>query len=137
MSAVDIAVPRLKINEGYRSHVYNDTLGHPTIGYGCNLDAGITQTAAEALLCAQTADIAKALSGYWWAGGLDDARMSVVLEIAFNAGLGGLLHFPKMLAAIGAKNWQTAHDELLNSDAAHMLPVRYTLLAQILLTGVA
>lgn len=137
MSAIDFALPRLKVNEGYRSHVYPDTRGHPTIGYGCNLDAGITQTAAEALLRAQVADIAKTLSGYWWAGGLDDARLSVVIEMAFNDGLSGLLHFPLMIAAIGRKDWQTAHDELLNSDAAHMLPVRYNALAQILLTGEA
>ena len=135
MSAVDIAIARLKTDEGFRSTVYLDTANHRTIGYGFNIDAGITQTAAAALLAAQTEDLAQTLGGYWWAAGLDDARMSVVVEVAFNDGVSALLHFPKMLAALGAKNWQSAHDELLDSDAARELPIRYNALAQILLTG--
>jgi|HubBroStandDraft_6_1064221.scaffolds.fasta_scaffold225558_3 lysozyme len=136
MSAVDLAIARLKTDEGFRATKYLDSVGKLTIGYGFNIDAGITQTAAEALLSAQTAALAKTLATYWWAAGLDDARLSVVVEMAFNDGLNGLLHFPLMLGAIGRKDWQSAHDECLNSDAAHMLPTRYNALAQILLTGV-
>ena len=135
MSAADLAVARLKTDEDFRAMMYTDTTGHRTIGYGFNIDAGITQTAAQALLAAQTADLAQTLGGYWWASGLDDARLSVVIELAFNLGTSGLLHFPLMLSAIGKKDWQGAHDQLLNSDAAHLLPVRYASLAQILLTG--
>jgi len=137
VSAVEIVVPRLKVNEGFRANVYIDTTGHKTLGYGFNVDAGITQTAAEALLIAQAQDLARTLKAYWWAGGLDDARLSVLIEVAFNVGLAGLLHFTKCLTAIGHKDWQGAHDELLDSDAAHLLPRRYDGLAQILLTGVA
>lgn len=137
MSAVDIAIPRLKINEGFRANAYLDTTGHRTIGYGFNLDAGITQTAAEALLRAQAEDIAQTLSGYWWASGLDDARLSVLIEVAFNVGVAGLLHFVKCLTAIGHQDWLNAAGELLNSDAAHLLPSRYHALSQILLTGSA
>ena len=135
MSATDLAVARLKTDEGFRATRYLDSVGKETIGYGFNINAGITQAAAQALLNAQVAALAEALGGYWWAAGLDDARMSVILDVAFNDGLNGLLHFVKCLSAIGAKDWQTAHDELLNSDAAHLLPVRYAALAQILLTG--
>lgn len=137
MSAVDLVIPRLKVDEGFRAAKYVDTAGHLTIGYGFNVDAGISQYAAAALLQAQAQERASALGGFWWAQGLDDVRMSVVLEVAFNDGLNGLLHFPKMLAAVGAKNWQVAHDELLDSDAARELPGRYKALAQILLSGVA
>lgn len=135
MSAVDLAVSRLKVDEGFRSQAYRDTVGKLTIGYGFNIDAGITQTAAAALLAAQAQEIATTLSTYWWASGLDDARLSVLVELGFNLGVTGLLHFPKMIAAIGAKDWRTAHDELLDSDAAHMLPTRYAALADILSTG--
>jgi lysozyme len=136
MSALDFAIARLKTDEGFRAAAYRDTVGKLTIGYGFCVDAGISQFAATALLAAQAQERAQALAGFWWAKGLDDARMSVVIEVAFNDGLNGLLHFPKMLAAIGAKNWQAAHDELLDSDAARELPTRYKALAQILLTGV-
>lgn len=137
MSAVDLAVAREKPAEAFRAHKYPDSRGFETIGYGFNVDAGISLYAATALLVAQTQERADALAGFWWAKGLDDARMSVIIEVAFNGGVSGLLHYPKMLAAVGAKNWQAAHDELLDSDAARELPKRYQALAQILLSGVA
>lgn len=136
MSAVELAVAREKPSEAFRSKKYLDPRGFETIGFGFNIDAGISLYAASALLTAQTQERADALQGFWWAQGLDDARMSVVIEVAFNGGVEGLLHYPKMLAAVGAKNWQAAHDELLDSDAARELPNRYAALAQILLTGV-
>jgi GH24 family phage-related lysozyme (muramidase) len=137
MSAVDIAEKRAEPSEGFRSMKYLDTRGNESIGIGFNIAAGISLRAARALFREQLAERADALAGFWWAKGLDDARMSVVIEIAFNDGVSALLHYPKMLAAIGAKNWQAAHDECLDSDAARELPPRYKTLAQILLTGVA
>ena len=137
MNALDLAVARLKVNEGFRANLYIDTTGHQTLGYGFNVQAGITEPAAAALLSAQTETIAASLGGYWWASGLDEPRLSVVIELAYNLGTAGLLHFVKFLSALGTKDWQTAHDELLNSDAARMLPARYGRLAQIILNGVA
>lgn len=144
MSAVDLALTRLTSEEGKRKFAYNDATGKTvtcrpqgnlSIGIGVNLETGLDDAEIDFLLRHRLESGAAQLTGYWWTTGLDDARYSVVLDIAYNAGLAGLLHFPKMLAAIGKKDWQTAHDELLNSDAAHMLPARYNALAQILLTG--
>ena len=135
MAASDIAATRLTGEEGFRSKAYRDTVGKLTIGYGFNVDAGITEPVARALLTAQLAEIDRALSAYGWYKALDDVRASVLLDVAFNVGVGGLLHFPKMIAAIAARNWVTAHDELLDSDAARMLPSRYKPLAETLLNG--
>ena len=135
MTCVDLALPRVKAAEGFRSSKYLDTVGKITIGYGFNVDAGITEPAAAALLTAQLYEIENELSKFWWAFGLDDVRMSVVLEVAFNVGSSGLLHFVNMLAAIGKKDWHTARDELLDSAAAKMLPARYGKLADILESG--
>ena len=135
MSVVDLAVARLRVAEGFRPHVYRDTVGKQTIGYGFNVDAGISEYAADALLVAQTEERETELKEYWWAAGLDDVRMSVIVEIAFNSGTVALLHFVKMLSAVGAKNWEEAKAELLDSDAARQLPARYAKLAQIMLTG--
>jgi lysozyme len=137
VSAVDLAVARLKIEEGYRGLVYKDPVGKLTIGYGCNLDAGITPYAASALLTAQVESIALRFSTIPWFMGLDEVRASVLIDLAFNLGVGGLSDFPKMLLALGKQDWTTAHAELLDSDAARQLPTRYGELAQILLTGVA
>lgn len=136
MPAVDLAVTRLQKEEGFRPSLYLDTTGHQTIGYGFNVQAGMTQTQALALLNAQVLELDDALSRYWWWTSLDAVRASVILDLAFNLGLNGLLHFPNMLSAIGVQDWITAHDELLDSDAARLLPARYGALAETLLNGV-
>lgn len=137
MTAIDLAVARSKVNEGFRANVYIDTTGHRSLGYGFNIDAGITEPAAAALLRAQIEAIAGTLGPMWWAEGLDDTRLSVVLELALNLGIHGLLNFVNMLSAIGKHDWQTAHDALLDSQAARQLPTRYQALALILLNGSA
>lgn len=135
MSAVDFALPRLKNEEGFRSRLYRDTKGKQTIGYGFNVDAGISQRAAEALLIAQAQERHEALMAYPWYAALDPVRQSVVLDVSFNAGVDGLLHFVHMIAALARKDWTEAKAELLDSDAARDLPNRYEPLADILEKG--
>ena len=136
-TAVTLSIGRLMADEGFRAHVYTDTKGHQTIGYGLNLDAGISEAAARALLNFQARDLYAQLAAYWWWDKLDPIRASVLVQMAFNMGISGLLHFPKMLAAIGKQDWQEAAAELLNSEAARDLPARYDRLATTLRTGTA
>jgi lysozyme len=137
MSAIDLAVARLKVDEGFRATTYVDTRGNMSVGYGCNLDVGLTQYAASALLTAQATECANSLATYTWANGLNDVRASVLIELAFNLGISGLMNFQRMIAAIRSGDWQSAHDQLLDSDAARELPARYGMLADLLLTGVS
>lgn len=133
MSAVEMALPRLRTEEGFRATAYKDTRGYLTIGYGFNIDGGISQFAASALCQAQAGEIHQMLLRYPWYAGLDEPRQSVCLDIAFNGGLHGLLNFPGMIAALGRKDWPAAAAEchVTNPELAG----RYTALAQILLTG--
>jgi len=133
VNAVDLALPRLKNEEGFRATKYTDTQGHTTIGYGFNIDAGITQYAAAALLNAQAAERHNALLAYSWYSGLDPVRQSVCLDIAFNGGLHGLLEFPHMIAALCRQDWASAAAECKVTNPE--LAGRYEKLAQLLLTG--
>jgi lysozyme len=135
MSAIDIALPRLETEEGFRATAYSDTGGHTTIGFGFNVDAGISEFAAGALLTAQLQELHRQLLALPWYAALDDVRQSVCLDIAFNAGLPGLLHFPRMIAALERQDWAAAATEcqVQNPELAH----RYADLAQILFTGVS
>jgi lysozyme len=135
MSAVDLAMPRLKTEEGFRAAVYRDTKGLQTIGYGFCVDRGITLRAAEALLIAQAGECHDQLMAFPWYANLDDARRSVLLDLAFNNGLHGLLAYVHMLAAVGRKDWADARAELLDSQAARELPNRYKPLADLLEKG--
>ena len=146
MNATDIAVNRLITEEGYRQYPYNDATGSRVSCLpggnlswliGLNLETSGSIELAKVIVQYLVNKLNEQFKVFWWYGALDDARLSVIIDLAFNMGMNGLLHFPKMLAAIGAQNWQSAHDELLDSDAARMLPKRYQALAQILLSGIA
>lgn len=130
VTAVDLALPRLKIEEGFRAHPYKDTQNHLTVGYGCNLDEGITPYAGAALLTAQAEERHARLMKLPWYAVLDEVRQSVCLDIDFNA---GLLSFPHMIAALSKQDWAVAAAEcgVTNPELAS----RYTRLAQLLLTG--
>ena len=132
MSAVDIALPRLQTEEGFRALPYKDTQGHTSVGYGFNVDAGISRAAAAALLAAQAAETHQGLLKFPWYANLDDVRQSVVVDIAFNNGISGLLHFPALIAALGRQDWVSAQTEchVQNPELAG----RYTALGQMLLT---
>jgi lysozyme len=136
MSAADLAIARLITEEGYRQHVYKDTQGHPSIGYGLNLDAGIDRELAMVILGVLVKRIDAQLAAYWWYPKIDAIRQSVFVDVAYNCGVPGLLHFVHCINAAAAGNWQEAHDALLNSDAARLNVARYQHLAQVLLTGV-
>lgn len=135
MSAVDIAMPRLKTEEGFRSRAYKDIYGKTTIGYGFNVDAGISPFAAAALIQAQAEELHQALLQLPWYSTLDEPRQSACLDIAINEGLGGLLGFPQMIAALDHKDWAVAATECHVADPK--LDARYAVLAKVLLTGVA
>lgn len=133
MTTVAIALPRLQIEEEFSPHLYIDTEGRRTIGYGFNLDAGISRAAALALLTAQANELDTALQAYPWYAALDPVRQSVCLDIAFNAGLNGLLRFPLMIAALTVKDWADAAAQCRVSNPE--LTSRYEKLANLLLTG--
>ena len=133
MSAIDITLPRVKMEEGFRGTSYKDTEGHTTIGYGFDVDAGITEPEAAALVLAQLEERHNALLAFTWYRQLDDVRQSVCLDMSFNLGLNGLLGFPHMIAALERQDWSSAATECHVNNPE--LTGRYAKLAQMLLTG--
>jgi lysozyme len=132
-TAIEIASPRLQVDEGFRAHQYLDTEGNPTIGYGWNISAGITQYCALALLDAQLEELHAELVKFSWYAGLDPVRQSVPLEIAFNAGLHGLLGYPHMISALSIHDWTGAATHCTTNNPR--LKNRYETLSRILVTG--
>jgi len=119
--------------EGFRAKAYVDTNGHQTIGYGFNIDAGISRLAAERLARAQAEELDASLTAFPWYAALDYVRQSAVLDMAFNLGMGGLLRFPNMIAALTRKDWAAAAKECHVKDPK--LAKRYERLAYILEHG--
>lgn len=82
---------------------------------------------------AQTA-AAQVIGTSCWAS-LSEPRQAVLTDLAFNIGEARLAGFHYTLIAIRAKNWQMAHDELLDSAYAKQVKTRATTNATVLLTG--
>lgn len=135
-------------DEALRTFPYDDATGKPlqpgdrlvgklTIGIGHNLtDNGLPLPIIEDLYEHDVAATLGALAFRLpWFPALDPMRQRALVNVAFNVGVGGLLGFRKMLAALAQQDYETAADELLDSDAARKLPARYRRLAQMIRTG--
>lgn len=143
MNAVDIVAARLTVEEGFKAFPYDDATGqlvkapqgNLTQGYGCNLSAGWSKGLAICVMHYQLQDIETQLIPYSWYQNTDPIRQSVLLDIGFNAGINGLLHFPHMLAAFDIKDWQAASEQCEVADQK-LNSSRYAPLRKIILAGV-
>ncbi len=111
---------QIKADEGIRLHPYADTAGKQSIGYGRNLtDNGIDIDEAEAMLDKDLAKLIVAVPLRWSPfTTLDNVRQTVILNIAYNAGVNGLMLFRHMLAACARGDFETAAAEIRNSQLA-------------------
>lgn len=123
--------------EGLRLKPYTCPAGHLTIGYGHNLENGITADMAEYML---RRDIALAQMEVGaklpWASQLDEVRQFVLIDMCFNMGLSKLLTFKKFLAALQQRDYVTAAQEMLNSRWAKQVARRAGELAEMMKKGV-
>ena len=140
-----IAGPMVERDEGCRLVAYPDPLsgGEPwTIGYGCT-GPGIgpgavwSQDEAQMALTSRLKAIVAGLDGAipWWRG-LMAPRAAVLVDMAFNLGVEGLLAFHNTLCAVRQGNWLTASADMLLSRWAQEVPDRAERLAAQMRTGV-
>ena len=126
----------LEQQEGFRRKPYRDSRGFLTIGFGANLDAGITREQARALMQCQLDANEPALLAFPWFAGLDPVRRSVIENMAYNMGVGGVLTFTDMIAAIEAKDWPEAARQMRASKwAVQVGKDRVDVLSDIMETG--
>jgi lysozyme len=128
---------QLKRDEGLRLKPYRDSVGKLTIGYGRNLDDnGVTEEEAAGLLYNDIVTAKQSLAKHLpWFMQLDDARRGVLINMAFNLGIWGLLSFKKFLASIQSGDYATAKAEMLNSRWAEQVGARAQRLAIQMETG--
>lgn len=144
MTRVDITSIRLQAEEGVRAFAYNDATGkrvtcqpggNLSIGIGVDLETGLDTDEIAWLLAHRLGKTDAALSQYAWYPALDEPRGSVFLDVAFNAGVAGLLHFTNTIHFATIQDWPNCSAALLDSLAAKQAPNRYAALSQIILTG--
>jgi len=109
-------ISSIKRHEGYRSHAYRDSVGVLTIGYGLNLDDGISEQLAEKILILILKERQETLSSLFpfWKE-LTPARQDVFLNMAFNMGIPRFLGFRRMLSAAASNDIAGVCREMRNS----------------------
>lgn len=128
---------QLRLHEGERLKPYRCTAGKLTIGVGRNLeDRGITAQESAMLLANDIArEEAELMRALPWVGQLDEVRQRVLLDMAFNLGLAGLLGFKNTLAAIQAGDYQRGATMMLDSRWARQVGGRAERLSRMMATG--
>jgi lysozyme len=130
-------IRQIELHEGLRLKPYRCTAGKLTIGVGRNLeDRGITLAEARILLANDLADVRNGLlNALPWVGNLDEVRQRVLVDMAFNLGLQGLLEFKRTLAAVKGGQYQQAATMMLQSRWAKQVGQRAERLARMMVTG--
>lgn len=137
-------VKHLEVDEGFRAFPYDDLTGQPvhapqgkiTIGIGLNLEAGIDYQEAVYLALNRMKRIDKELLFRLpFYDRLDNVRRYVLINIVFNVGINGFMKFKRLIDAMACGNYESASDEIMDSNAARQLPARYNRLATMMQIG--
>ena len=137
----DNIIRSLRGEEGEVLHEYKDHLGYSTIGVGRLIDkrkgGGITAEEAAYLLGNDVDKVVTQLNSRlpWWTK-LDDARQGVLVNMAFQMGVDGLLGFKNTLKMIEAGQYESAARGMLQSKWAQQTPSRAKRMAEQMRTGV-
>jgi lysozyme len=127
-------------DEDEKLYGYLDSKGYMTIGVGHLIDRRrggyiprrISRELLDIDIADKTQDVIAALP---WVAQLDEARKAVLIGMAFNLGVEGLLEFHRMLAAIQAKDWVTAQKECADPNYVKDVGERAIRYGKQLLTG--
>ena len=131
------ALEQIMRDEGFRSKPYVDSVGKITVGYGINLDNDpLSEAEGQMLTEGRVRKLIEQLSAQLpWTNDLDDARMGVLTNMAYNLGMGGLLGFKKTLALVQERNYEQASVEMLDSKWADQVGARAQRLSVQMRTG--
>lgn len=121
-------------------HAYSDHLGYLTIGIGRLIDkrkgGGISKEESAYLfhndLDRKLTEVRKRLP---WLDRLDEARQGVLVNMAFQMGVDGLLGFKNTLAMVERGDYKAAAKGMLNSLWATQTPERAKRLSDQMRTG--
>lgn len=115
-NVVTRALENIRIYEGYRSHMYKCPAGANSIGYGFNLDKGMSEAEAEALAWVGLMTCYNGLmQTYAIFTQLPEVIQEVLLDMGYNMGLSKLLGFKRMWLALYEQDYLSASLEILDS----------------------
>ncbi len=141
---------QLILHEGLKLNAYKCPAGKWTIGVGRNLEAnplskdevlevlkevGITEEIAIRWLEKKIRQVKRQLANYEWYTSQSEIRRRVLIDMAFNLGVTGLLSFQNMIGALEVGNYEAAAKEMLESRWAEQVGKRAERLALMMETN--
>ena len=130
MSLID----NLKESEGFRARVYKCTEGYDTIGYGFAIkDLVMDEDICDMILERKISKLVKRLGDrlpYLYTVPVE--VHDVLVEMAYQMGVSGLLKFKKTLMYVETKDYKDASVEMLDSRWAKQTPNRAKKLSDIM-----
>ncbi len=140
---IKAAVEELKRSEGWRSKPYLCSLGYPTVGWGFRIGPQgadvkqyqfvLPQSVGDLWLTELAQQCAEAIKPHL--AGLSEPRQVVLVCMAYQLGVAGLLGFKNMLAATASGDYKKAAAEMLNSRWARQTPNRAQRMAKQMESG--
>ena len=103
-------IENIKESEGFVEHVYNDSLGIPTIGYGFAIkDLILDEDLASEILVRKVRDLVARVDRKfdWFVTAHDDVK-EVVVEMCYQIGLSGFSKFKKTISYLEKENYLEA-----------------------------
>lgn len=127
----------LILHENLKLKPYRCTAGKLTIGVGRNLEQkGISRQEALMMLRNDIAEAQEALArSLPWFVSLDEVRRCVLIDMAINMGIGGLLAFKTTLGHIEGKRYPEAARQMLQSLWAKQVGTRAVRLSRMMESG--
>lgn len=114
----------IKGDEELKLHPYLDTTGHVTIGWGRNLENGISEDEAELMFENDFNRCIKELEQFSWYFSQPDPIKCALINMNFNLGITELLGFHQMIHALIDKNYEEVIKAALDSKWALQVPHR-------------
>ena len=116
----------IKHHEGFVEHVYDDSLGIPTIGYGFAIkDLILEEDLCDEILLRKLRILGRSVMGKFpFFDSLPSECKSVLMEMCYQLGVTGVSKFKKALKAMESGDWEKAADEMLDSKWAKQTPNR-------------
>ena len=123
----------IKKHEGFVEHVYDDSLGIPTIGYGFAIkDLVLDEDIAEEILIRKLEKLKRnANSRFRWLEDMPVVIQEVILNMCYQLGITGVSKFRRAISAFQEGDWDEAANEMLDSLWARQTPNRATELSNI------
>ena len=140
-----LLIAELRRDEGVEYTPYMDTVGVPTVGVGHNLRAvplpdgwtyPLTDEQVDTVLAADLVEVFVQLDMKlpWWRK-LDYERQRVLVNMAFNLGINGLLGFKNTLAAVQQGRYSAAGAGMAASKWATQVGARADRLVDMMVNG--